>query len=77
MFATVAYCGVEVAYIVWAPATGAEAAMRGSIAQALCLLAGSCVGSYVFGATWDDHHRAIEARDASPYVPMPRGDMKQ
>jgi hypothetical protein len=84
LFATVAYCAVTVGCIVYNPGDGQQAIVRGSIAHALVLLAGSCVGSYVFGVAWDDKNR-IENEKILPYTPgvtanytpHPRGDMKQ
>ena len=49
--ATLVFCAVSVAYLMLA---GDDTDLHRSIANGLILLAGSVIGSYVFGATWDD-----------------------
>lgn len=51
IFATLAFCAAEVAYLtIWGTDTG----LNNTIVTSLILLAGSVIGSYVFGAVWDD-----------------------
>lgn len=56
--ATLIYCAVAApALTVWRP----ESAMVAQLAMALVALAGGTIGTYVFGAAWDDKN----ARGAS------------
>jgi hypothetical protein len=48
---TLAYCAVAV---VWLVERHGESAMAVQVVMALIGLAGAVLGSYVFGATWDD-----------------------
>lgn len=49
--ATLLYCAITVGYLVY---NGEDTKLNEAIATALILLAGSTIGSYVFGAVWDD-----------------------
>lgn len=49
--ATLVFCASGVAYLI---AAGEDTRLHETIASGLILLAGSTVGSYVFGAAWDD-----------------------
>lgn len=51
------FSALVVVYVVLFPGTPATTTTRSNIAQALIFFAGGVVGSYVFGATWDDHSR--------------------
>lgn len=53
IYATLAFCAVEVARIV---ERGGDSALSAQIAIALIGLAASAIGFYVAGATWDDHN---------------------
>jgi uncharacterized membrane protein len=52
--ATLTFCASSVAYVILWPGDAITAPVRSNIAMALVALAGSTVGSYVFGAVWDD-----------------------
>ena len=45
------FCALAVAYLI---VLGRDTALHRDIANGLILLAGSTLGSYVFGAVWDD-----------------------
>lgn len=64
VFGTLAFCAVAVAYLIgW----GDDTALHREIATALILLAASVVGSYVFGAAWDDRNvMAYGGQQADP-----------
>lgn len=51
--AVLIYCAGAVAYLV---IFGTDTALHQQIGLALIGLAATTVGSYVFGATWDDHN---------------------
>lgn len=53
---TLAFCGAAVGYVIVWPGDAITAPVRSAIAMALVALAGSTIGSYVFGAVWDDHN---------------------
>jgi hypothetical protein len=55
--ATLTFCAAGVAYLI---AAGDDTRLHESIANGLILLAGSTVGSYVFGAAWDDANAGRE-----------------
>lgn len=42
--------------IVWMLLNGEDTALNQSIATGVLILAGSVIGSYVFGAAWDDRN---------------------
>lgn len=48
---TLLYCGGAVGYIIH---NGEDSGLYSDIASGLILLAASVIGSYVFGAVWDD-----------------------
>lgn len=51
LFATLAFCALVIAYImVW----GGDTRVNETIVQFAFITAGGCVGSYIFGATWQD-----------------------
>ena len=43
-------------YVLVTPARNEEALIEGTIASGILILAGSVIGAYVFGATWDDRN---------------------
>lgn len=51
VFATLLFCAAAVA---WLLVAGESTPLNETIANGLILLAGGVIGSYVFGATWDD-----------------------
>ena len=51
IFGTLLFCAV---FVGWLAVAGEDTALNQSIANGLILLAGGVVGSYVFGAAWDD-----------------------
>ena len=55
--ATLAFSALCVAFVLVAPGDALAAPVRSSIAQALILLSGGVIGSYVFGTAWDDRNR--------------------
>lgn len=62
---TLLYCGAMVFYLaVW----GESTSLAEAIATGLILLAGSVIGSYVFGAVWDDRNvmKAQKSEHAPP-----------
>lgn len=54
VFATLAYCAGMNGYLV---ALGADTVLHRALAEGAFMLAGAVVGSYVFGATWDDRNK--------------------
>ena len=54
IFGTLLYCGAIVGYLVF---RGEDTGLNGDIASGLILLAASVIGSYVFGAVWDDSRK--------------------
>lgn len=51
IIATLAFCAGMVIWLVW---RGEDTSLASTIANACFFLAGSVIGAYVFGATWDD-----------------------
>ena len=51
IYFTLLFCGLGIVYLIF---NGDDTALNGTIANGLFLLAGSVIGSYIFGATWDD-----------------------
>lgn len=50
---TLLFCGGEIIYLTgW----GKDTNLASTIATGVLLLAGSVIGSYVFGAAWDDRN---------------------
>lgn len=70
IIATLLFCAGETVYLtVW----GRDTALHETIANGILLLAGSVIGTYVFGAVWDDRNALALGRrrgrrddDASP-----------
>lgn len=54
IFATLLYIAVAVGYLIW---NGEDTGLHQDIASGLILLAGAVIGSYVFGAVWDDNRK--------------------
>lgn len=54
IFATLLYCAGAVTYLI---VRGEDTGLNQDIASGLILLAASVVGSYVFGAVWDDSRK--------------------
>lgn len=54
IFTTLAGCALGVAFVLLFPGDAIAAPVRGQVALGLLGLAGMTIGSYVFGATWDD-----------------------
>lgn len=48
---TLFFCATSVAYLI---GFGSDSELNQAIANGLILLCGSTIGSYIFGATWDD-----------------------
>lgn len=65
IYGALLFCAGGVAFALAWPGDATGAPVRGQIAMGLVLLAGSVIGSYVFGAVWDDHN----ARQALPPAP--------
>lgn len=59
VFAVSAFCAAVIAYLT---ARGQDTRLAESIASGAFLLLGTVVGSYVFGAAWDDKN--VMAHDA-------------
>lgn len=51
IFSTLAFCAITVGWMVF---KGEDTVLNSTIANGLILLAGGVIGSYVFGAAWDD-----------------------
>lgn len=77
IMATVLYCAGEVTYLtIW----GRDTELHQAIAVSLILLAGSTIGSYVFGAAWDNKNERdaeIRARGARRFRPDPNSPADQ
>lgn len=54
VFASLMYCAVQNAYLTL---YGADTILSRALAEGAFLLAGAVIGSYVFGATWDDRNK--------------------
>lgn len=66
VFGALFFCAWPVGYLtVW----GADTALARDIVQVLSLLAGGVIGSYVFGAAWDDKNKMIHGRIDPPPAP--------
>lgn len=63
IFSTLMFCAAEVGYLTFA---GQDTQLHQAIATSLILLAGSVIGSYVFGAVWDDNNARKAANEAGP-----------
>lgn len=51
---TLIFCGAVILYLVL---YGKDTELNQTIANGLILLAASTIGSYIFGATWDQKHK--------------------
>ena len=60
IYATLAYCAATATALLVAALRGMEGTLLNTLAVSAYSLAGSMLGSYIFGATWDDKN----ARDA-------------
>lgn len=61
--------GVCLGVIVWLTAFGADTRLNQDLANGAYLLIATLVGSYLFGATWDDRNRdraIIEQKGVQP-----------
>lgn len=59
IIATLTFCAGETLYLtVW----GRDTALHETIANGILLLAGSVIGTYVFGAVWDDRNALALSR---------------
>lgn len=67
IWSTLAFCALMVG---WLGLMGEDTALNQSIANGLILLAGGVIGSYVFGAAWDDKN-VMNALGAGAYEPDP------
>lgn len=54
IFTTLFYCGAVIGYMIF---KGEDTGLNRDIASGLILLAASVIGSYVFGAVWDDSRK--------------------
>lgn len=54
--ATLIFCAINISYIVW---RGNESEVHEVAIVMLIGLAGSVIGSYVFGAVWDDKNHKL------------------
>lgn len=53
IYVALVFCAAEIAYLT---AMGGDTQLNGTIVTSLILLAGSIIGTYVFGAVWDDRN---------------------
>lgn len=58
IFISLLYIGVAVGYLIF---KGEDTGLHQDIASGLILLAGGIIGSYVFGAVWDDNRKIRNA----------------
>lgn len=67
IYGTLFFCAGEVLYLtVW----GSDTDLHSTIANGLILLAASVIGSYVFGAVWDDrNYMAMTKKTKDPEIP--------
>jgi DMSO reductase anchor subunit len=69
VIATLLFCAGEILYLTaWAESTQ----LAETIASGVLILAGSVIGSYVFGAVWDDRN-VMQARTRTDDFPPPPG----
>lgn len=66
---TLLFCAGEIVYLtVWADSTS----LAETIANGVLILAGSTIGSYVFGAVWEDRAlMAVRRGKDDPYSDVP------
>lgn len=68
VIATLLFCAGEILYLTaWAESTQ----LAETIASGVLILAGSVIGSYVFGAVWDD--RNVMQSRGNDFPPPPGG----
>lgn len=73
IFATLIFCAAEIIYLtIW----GKDTDLASTIVNGVLILAGSVIGSYVFGAVWDDRNVMAMRRpnDPDPYSDVPPKD---
>lgn len=63
IFLSLTFCAIGVGYLIIA---GQDTRLHETIASGLLLLAGSVIGSYVFGAVWDDKNVMAHQSDLQP-----------
>lgn len=68
IYATLIFCAIEVAYLT---VRGSDTSLNQAIVTSVVLLAAAVIGSYVFGATWDDSNKR---KVTSLVPPSVRGD---
>lgn len=61
VLATLAFCGLIVGYIAL---SGPDDRVRETTVMALSALAGAVIGSYLFGAAWDDRNKRAASLQA-------------
>lgn len=67
IIATLLFCAGEIVYLTL---LGKDTSLEETIANGVLILAGSTVGSYVFGAVWDDRNvMAMRKPDPAPVDP--------
>lgn len=71
IFCTLIFCAAEIVYLtLWADSTD----LAETIANGVLILAGSVIGSYVFGAVWDDRNvMAMRREEKTDYNQPPDG----
>jgi hypothetical protein len=67
IYATLAFCALSAVAIEWAAFHGADSTLLTTLATLNYGLAGATIGSYVFGAVWDDKN-AMDAGYAPPTI---------
>lgn len=73
IIATLLFCAGEIVYLtVWADSTS----LAETIANGVLILAGSTIGSYVFGAVWDDRNVMAmrKPKEPDPFSDVPPKD---
>lgn len=71
--ATLLFCAGEIVYLtIW----GQDTDLAATIANGVLILAGSVIGSYVFGAVWDDRNVMAmrKPKEPDPYQNIPPED---
>lgn len=62
IYGTLVFCAVSITYLLW---KGGDDQVHGTIATSAFLLGGAVIGSYVFGAVWDDKNIRAEVTTAT------------
>lgn len=71
MFAALAFCAGNVQYLlIW----GDDTSLNKEIATTLLWVMAAIVGTYVFGAVWDDMNRRDTMMDYNPNYPLDQGN---